>query len=197
MLEVVDLNQFIEENCIISSADGQILISCKSRKAYNLLLQYEAKIEEIVYPGFEKQSLTLGVAQTEIRHCISLKKIITNPMEIITPNDFDLIRECWQTETACAIVRSSDDKGLFANPQITISRAKHSNWIGAKMSDYWLEDELIKYKDRLAKEKELRNYEYVAILFDGNKVKQRVDARIVTWLGEEARIVKVLSQELI
>ena len=110
----------------------------------------------------------------------------------------ELITECLSYDGACGIVRMSDHKGLFSNTQIVLSSNAHPNdWIGKKMSDWWIQPELDNYLKRLNEDGELRNYSYVAKMMTGEKAELMVDARLVLWNGEPVRLVKTISRKLL
>jgi hypothetical protein len=92
----------------------------------------------------------------------------------------------------------SDHKGLFSNTSIFLASNAHPNdWLGRKMSDFWIESELDAYIKRLSKDSELTNYSYVARLFSGENARLTVNARLVIFNGEIARMVETVSRELL
>ncbi|MBD2364478.1 hypothetical protein H6G36_25450 [Anabaena minutissima FACHB-250] len=122
-----------------------------------------------------------------------------NEIKIIIPSAQDnVITECLSYDGACGIVRMEDNKGLFSNEKIIISsKASPNDWVGKNMADYWIKPELDTYISRLLKEGELRNYSYTAKLMNGENARLTVNARLVQWRGELARIVKTLSTEVL
>lgn len=200
-LSSADIATLIGSKCTVSYMQGRALISCPSQREFTLLVQHRKNIRSAlkfiiggVFSGVEQ--VTIGVQGTDLRQSFSIEKPRTNMRIILPPND--LIAECLSYEGACGIVRVSDNKGLFSNELITASSNAHPNdWVGKNMSDYWFEGELQAYLERLNREGELRNYSYTAKLMTGEPVRLTVDARIVEWRGEPARIVKTITKELL
>lgn len=196
-----ELSIFIRKRCIFSCVDECVLITCYSQKDYVFLVQHRKNIKEAIAfifkaPFFHVEQVTIGIQGTETRQTISFK-MLEQPVQIILPTT-DLIQECLSYEGACGIVRMDDHKGLFSNELITFSSNAHPNdWVGEDMSKYWFEEELKNYLERLNKDRELRNYSYVAKMMNGQIARLTVDARIINWRGEEARIVKNISRELL
>ena len=119
------------------------------------------------------------------------------PRQLLVPV-IDLIDECMGYDGACGIVRMSDHKGLFSNSQIILSSNAHPNdWLGKKMSDWWIQPELDKYLERLRHDGKLENYSYVAKMMTGENARLTVNARLIIWNGEPARLVKTISRELL
>jgi hypothetical protein len=169
----------------------------QNRKNIHQAVSFISK-EDILYVKW----VTILIKGDEAKVCFNIieesqKSILMD--KIITPNEFsNLIQECLSHKGSCGIVRMSDHKGLFSNERIMYSSsAKPNDWLGKKMSDYWYEDELETYISRLLKDSELRNYSYTAKLFDGRPVKLTVDARVIKWHGESARIVKTIEREVL
>ncbi len=201
----VELAQLIAQKSAVSVLGEQVLIICDRREEYAVLLRQEENIKKalnfiINQQLFNLEWVTIGVKDSDIRHSICMKNSEVEPMRIILPtaSHRDLIEECLSYDGACGIVRMSDHKGLFSNEQITFSSKAHPNdWIGKNMADYWIEDELTTYLERLSREKELRDYSYVAKMMDGQNARLIVNARLIEWHGESARIVKTVTREFL
>lgn len=197
----IELANFIAQKCIVSCLGEQVLINCYSRQDYIFLICQRKNIQQALTfitseNFFQIKWATIGIVNTELRQSFPMQQN-NQRIEPIPPST-DLIGECLTYEGACGIVRMSDHKGLFSNELITYSSNAHPNdWVGKNMADFWIKDELDVYIARLLKEGELKNYSYVAKMMDGQNAKLTVDARIIQWRGETARIVKTVSRELL
>ncbi|ALF55740.1 hypothetical protein ACX27_27430 [Nostoc piscinale CENA21] len=200
-LNAIDLAELISKSCSVSLMSDRVLIICDRHEDYAVLLRQEDIIKQalnfiINRELFQINWVTIGIKDTDTRHSIKVMEHKTE-LKIITLND-DLITECLNYNGACGIVRMSDHKGLFSNELITFSSQSHPNdWVGKNMADFWFDDELEKYVQRLSQDGELRNYSYVAKMMDGRVARLTVDARIVSWRGELARIVKTINREFL
>lgn len=207
----VEIANFIAKNCIVSIIKNELLIICQSEdqcrflikqrhKILNSLSQENLNISQI---GVLSQIdwVTIAVNDAIGKTSFPIKSKTKMEAKIIVPKTeplIDLIGECLSYHGSCGIVRMDDHKGLFSNERIMFSSAANPNdWIGKKMSDFWYQDELDIYMSRLIKDGELRNYSYKAKLMDGRPVHLTVDARLILWHGEPARIVKTISRELL
>ena len=195
------------DSCTISSLDSSILVSCPNISVYRQLIRNRRMIIKILCRRYQQRQnhvrrITIGIGELSVSLKVSLpivEMINTTTQKLIIPTlQHDLIEECLAYEGACGIVRMHDHKGLFSNAQIVFSSNAHPNdWLGKKMSDYWIEPELTTYLQRLARDGELRNYSYVAKMFSGENARLTVDARTIVWNGEVARMVKTVSRELL
>lgn len=185
-------------------AGSSLLISCPSKNAYRNLIQQKRIALPQLIDYFDRKKINIdcitiavGTRKTNfpLNRCMNTSIIIPS---FRGTTQRDIITECLSYEGACGIVRMSDHKGLFSNSQIVLSSNAHPNdWVGKKMSDFWIESELNEYLQRLTKDGELRNYSYVAKMMTGENARLTVDARLVVWNGEIARIVKTISRELL
>lgn len=114
---------------------------------------------------------------------------------IVTVPDSELITEVLGFERSAYIIRFSDDRGLFSNEKIKFIRP--NDWQGINIANYWVADELGRFKQDLMKDVELRDYSYIAYLFTGEKAKFTVDARLANYRGDLVRVVKNKSWEVL
>lgn len=200
------LSGFIRRRCSVSLLEKQLLIKCQSEDDYTFLIRQKKNIESAINALNEHHKnpiqvdwITIGLINSDIVQSIPVTQI-KSEVQIILPinSSDDLIRECLACNGACGIIRMSDHKGLFSNEKITYSSNAHPNdWIGKNMANWWHEDELNPYIERLMREGQLNNYSYVAKLMSGEDARLTVDARIVNFRGESARIVKTLNREIL
>jgi hypothetical protein len=114
--------------------------------------------------------------------------------QIIAIPELELVQEVLRYPNPSSIVRMDDDKGLFANSHIRKASGIDPNqWVGKKMSSYWIEEELERYKRILLKERTLQRFSYTAYLFSGEPASFTVDASLVQFNGELCRWVRVLD----
>ena len=192
-------------NSTISVSSDHAFITCYHQKDRDFLIQNRKNIRQALSfilkeDIFSIHWVTILIKGDEAKTCFTIEKSQECIMDkIIIPSEFNnLIQECLSYKDSCGIVRMSDHKGLFSNERIMYSSsAKPNDWLGKKMSDYWYADELETYLSRLVKESELRNYSYVAKLFDGRSIKMTVDARLIEWHGEPCRIVKTIERQVL
>ena len=207
------------KECSITSLPSSLYISCptipvcaklvKFRSALpKALMSLGTEISEEIRTGIIAKNIkmvTIAVGRKVTSFPLNYDRVLlmNNVIEIPPRQNLlvpviDLIDECMAYDGACGIVRMSDHKGLFSNSQIVLSSNAHPNdWLGKKMSNFWIESELSKYLERLRQDEELRNYSYVAKMFSGENARLTVNARIVIWNGEPARLVKTISRELL
>ena len=203
-IDFVELATFIDRNCTISLSIDHVFITCQTEVGYRSLIRKRKNIQKALNFILGKETscihwVTILVGNSKLKSCFSIRTESILMNEIITRSDLpDLVKECLSYEGACGIVRMSDHKGLFSNERIMYSSSALPNdWLGKKMSDYWYPDELNTYIARLVKEGELQSYSYVAKLMDGRPVRLTVNARIIQWHGELARIVKTINREVL
>lgn len=114
------------------------------------------------------------------------------------PTETEIIHEIMKCPLSSSLVRMEDDKGIFANSHISKSSGLDANnWLGTRMSNYWIPEELQRYKTLLLQDRELRNYTYTAYLFTGEPAKFTVDAQLVKFNSDLCRWVCVLGCEAI
>lgn len=203
--------------CRISIFCGEVLIVCPHHKVFSILIRHRKLLPTLVHEAIKKTtvennhsfllgSITIGIGGKKATFSPSNTYICDIPMipssDVLlspapqSPTQADLITECMSYSGACGIIRMSDHKGLFSNSLIVQSSNAHPNdWVGKKMSDWWIEDELNPYIQRLLNDKELHNYSYVAKMMSGENARLTVNARLVIWNGEPARLVKTISRE--
>lgn len=195
--------------------DEEILIVCDSLEAFrkvrdrrDAILRYcksfQKRINRITVVSREKERLKLSFPQVS-KSLVDVHNMITQGQVqgttsgcadagLISIPAEDLIKECHSFAGSAGIVRWRDNKGLFANSLIEMgSAARPNDWIGANMADYWPADQLSKFRDSLQRDKEIRNFSYKARLFNGQMAEFLVDARLVIYEGDLARIVKTHS----
>lgn len=207
------------QKCSITSLPSSLYISCPSIptcaklvKSRNILpealMSLGTEISEeirlgIIAKNIKMVTMAVGRKVTSVplnydRVLLMNAVIEIPPRQRILAPQVEIIEECLAYDGACGVVRMSDHKGLFSNAQIVLSSNTHPNdWLGKKMSDFWIEAELDKYLERLRQDEELRNYSYVSKMFSGENARLTVNARIVIWNGEPARLVKTISRELL
>jgi hypothetical protein len=209
-IEYLNLAIFISQTCLVSLFKNELLIICQFEKEYKHLIRQRKNIPKALRQktsNLDKTNGFFGIDYITIAVGSSLLKT-TFPVDISTAldnhNHFcdmqidDLIKECLSYEGSCGIVRMSDHKALFSNSRIMFNpTASPNDWVGKEMDRFWYPDELHNYLERLQKEGELRKYSYAAKLFDLRPVQMTVDSRIIWWHGEEARMVKTISRELL
>lgn len=198
------LAEHIQVCCTLSVVSQCVLIKCKDVDSYTYLIQQRNNIADALRFIIKTHTkpiymATIAVEGTHLRTSFPISSqrppmIITIPTNPTDP----IITECLSYDGACGIVRMSDHKGLFSNSQITMSsNASPNDWLGKTMSDFWIKEELDAYLQRLQKEKELRNYSYVAKMMDGQNARLTVNARMIEWHGEPARIVQTIKREFL
>ena len=197
------LAHYISQQCIFSLLPTCALIKCRNEDVYFYLLRQRKDIvgalKFIIKPKtISANWVTIAVEGTYLRTSfpVILQPMININPSIIRPSNSDIIKECLAYKGACGIVRMSDHKGLFSNSQIALcSNSRPNDWLGKKMSDFWIKDELDPYIQRLIKDGQLQNYSYVAKMMDGQNARLTVNARIISWNGEPARLVETINRE--
>jgi len=117
---------------------------------------------------------------------------------IASISETDIIGEIMKYPNPSSLVRMEDNKGIFANQYIIESSGTNANnWLGSKMSSYWIPEELERYKLALLKNREVSNFIYTAYFFTGEKANFRVDAQLVKFNNDLCRWVRVLDCEVI
>jgi hypothetical protein len=201
--------------CSITPLPSSLIIVCPTTAILAKLAKFRKFLPEALMSCGEE--IKISLAQKNIKHItiavkgrrtffpVDLdKRVLTMnavikipPRQLLVPV-IDLIDECMEYDGACGIVRMSDHKGLFSNSQIILSSNAHPNdWLGKKMSDWWIQPELDKYLERLRHDGKLENYSYVAKMMTGENASLTVNARLIIWNGEPARLVKTISRELL
>ena len=207
----------ILNKCSITPLLSSLIIVCPTTAIFAKLAKFRKFLPEALMSCGEE--IKISLAQKNIKHITIAvrgrrtyfpvdfeKRVLADmnnavieipPRQLLVPV-IDLIDECMGYEGACGIVRMSDHKGLFSNSQIVLSSNAHPNdWLGKKMSDWWIQPELDKYLERLRHDGDLKNYSYVAKMMTGENARLTVNARIIIWNGEPARLVKTISRELL
>lgn len=205
------------DKCSISPLGSSLIIVCPSTSIFAKLAKFRKFLpkalmschgEEIKTSLIQKRikHITIAVRGRRASFPVDLEKALTMDIDTVIQipsrqllvSVIDLIDECMRYDGACGVIRMSDHKGLFSNSQIVLSSNAHPNdWLGKKMSDWWIKPELDKYLKRLYQDGELKNYSYVAKMMTGENARLTVDARVVVWNGEPARLVKTISRELL
>ena len=207
MPEIASLKAAIQ-SCFLSFIGDELLINCSSLEAWKLLLRGQRVIPSLIMQQFGQAAglrriiVAKGDASVILTVPLTLLPSMPETSTLVLPkkqlSQSDVIIECLKCESACGIVRMSDHKGLFSNTSIFLASNAHPNdWLGKKMSDFWIESELDAYIKRLSKDGELTNYSYVARLFSGENARLTVNARLVIFNGEIARMVETVSRELL
>lgn len=186
-------------NCKIIISGEEILIGCPSKSKFFQICKQQHYIAAMMlrkYPRCTQITIAVDNGRQRVNLPIMSQQLIIPTFRGTSQQD--LIKEALSYEGACGIIRMSDHKGLFSNTNIVLSSNAHPNdWLGKKMSDWWIPSELETYLERLSKDQELRGYSYVAKMMDGQNARLTVDARLVTWNGDLCRMVKTVSRELL
>ena len=221
MITVEEVSTLLQKCRVSLLLSSLIVIACPNTSTFAKLTKYRKVLprslmsccgEEIKTSLIQKniKRITIAVLGRSTSFPINLDKRVladmdtdttvmkTPPRQLILVPQMELIKECLGYEGACGIVGMSDHQGYFSNAQIALSSNAHPNkWIKEKMSDYFIASELERYIGDLERDGELRDYTYRAKLMTGEKVELTVNARIVAWNGELARIVKTIYRRLI
>jgi hypothetical protein len=172
------------------------LVSCCGEEIKTSLMQ--KNVEHITIATLGRMTTFSIVLDKRVLADMNNPVIEISPRQLILVPQLELIKECLAYEGACGIIGMSNHTGYFSNAQIVLSSNAHPNdWLGKKMSDWWIQPELDEYLGRLRHDGKLENYSYVAKMMTGENARLTVDSRLIVWNGEPARLVKTISRELL
>lgn len=194
------LVRILLNGCKISISGKSLNITCPNENSHKNLLQERYYVSSYLIRIFDCKRIHLNtvIISYRLKDTRIHRADCGLNLPTVKSNQKDLIRECLSYEGACSIVGMLDHKGYFSNSRIVLASGVHPNvWSGKNMSDYWFPDELNNYLNRLNKDGQIRNYSYVAKMISGEKARLTVDARLVIWNGEPARLVKTIKREII
>lgn len=99
---------------------------------------------------------------------------------------------------AVAIIRMTDNKGLYITEDLAKSdRAHPNNWTGASIDAFNIPEHFDRYISALMHYQHLSHYELVCLDGAGNKQQQIINAWLTQWRGDLVRVVEVLKKEYI
>jgi hypothetical protein len=181
---------------------SEILIICDTDETFLRLLRGQHQLfKSLDGEAWEQINLRSesGEYKTILHHPRFRPPIVLKPMDSITSiSETDIIGEIMKYPNPSSLVRMEDDKGIFANQYIIESSGTNTNnWLGSKMSSYWIPEELERYKLALLKNREVSNFVYTAYFFTGEKANFKVDAQLVKFNNDLCRWVRVLDCEVI
>lgn len=195
-------------HCHVSLIENDLLIICPTDRVFKAVYLRRKQIIRLVgkFVRFSEITIVTGnrkvsfPANTNIEYVAGFA--MTQQDTILTRvrsiSDGDLIPEVLGCSDPTSVVRFDDNLGLFSNSRIEISSgAKPNDWVGKNMADYWIGEELSKFRNSLLRDLELRNYSYTAYLFTGEKAKFTVNARLVVYRGDLVRVVKCTRSEVL
>lgn len=98
-----------------------------------------------------------------------------------------------------AIIRMSDNKGLFITDKLATTDHAHPNdWLGGNIGLKFNIPEFFEpYTTALIKHQTLTDYRLICLDGHGNKQEQIVNAWLTLWRGDLCRVVEVLSKKYI
>ena len=197
------------EKCAIFRADikkKQIFVVCDTDETFIKIVKKQKEFIQTLTVSSESWDEILlrsesGEKQTTFYPPKSKPLIAAKPMvhsSILIIPEAEIISEIMKYPNPSSLIRVGDDKGIFTNSHCQKSSGITSNdWVGAKMSSYWIPEELELYKQLLFKNKEVVNFTYAAYFFTGEKADFIVDARLVNFNGDLCRWVRVVDCQVI
>lgn len=197
----------ILDQCKISRADVNVLVVCDTDETFIQLVRKQRKlIETLTIEQEAWERIVLVSEQGEKRTTFYPPKPDITPFgfnsmvhsNIMTMPEAEVVSEIMKYPNPSSLVRMADDKGVFTNSHVRKSSGINPNeWIGAKMSSYWIPEELERYKHLLLKHREINNFTYAAFFFTGETANFTVDARLVSFNGDLCRWVRVVQCDVI
>lgn len=192
--------------CLVSRMNTDILVICSNDEIFIKLMRLQAKlIAVLTASGNRWERIIVRSSDGEKKTTfyppahppINVVKAMADSNILIIPEK-EIIKEIMKCPDPSSLIRVEDDKGLFTNSHVhKSSGTTPNNWIGRTMSNYWIPEELERYKEILLKEKEVTNFKYVAYFFTGEAANFTVDARLVNFNGDLCRWVRVVQCDLI
>ncbi len=206
-----NMRLLIENYCSVQILGGALLILCPDDQIFLLLVRHHKGILQLFSCANPLTCVTIATEERRISFPgdTSYRVVIPN-MELKVQNldasalrntisseqELDIITEILGFEGSASMVRFADDNGLFSNSRINLSSGAVANdWVGKRMSDYWIPDELSRYKQALLESTRVSNFSYIAYLFTGQAAKFTVDARLTYYRGDLVRVVKNVACE--
>ncbi len=195
-------------HCYVSLIENDLLIICPTDRVFKAVYLRRKQIIRLVgkFVRFSDITIVTGNRKISFPATTNIEYVAESTMAqqdtVLTRvrpiSDEDLISEVLGCSDPTSVVRFSDNLGLFSNSRIEISSgAKPNDWVGKNMADYWMGEELSKFRSRLLSDLELRNYFYTAYLFTGEKANFTVNARLVVYRGDLVRVVKCTRSEVL
>jgi len=199
---VVDI-AFLLSKCTVSRIGFDILVVCADGIFIELIKKQKELIATLTNTGEQWERIILrsnsGREKTTFYPPKFKPPIVANSMvhsSILVIPEMEIISEIMKYPNPSSLVRVEDDKGIFTNSHVQKSSGTTpNNWVGAKMSSYWIPEELERYKHLLLKEKEVSNFKYAAYFFTGETAQFTVDAKLVNFNGDLCRWVRVVNCE--
>jgi hypothetical protein len=201
---IVDIENLLAK-CSIFSLLPDILVICDTDETFIELVKKQKKLIEILTGDEPWEQIilrsNLGEKKTTFYPPKFKPLIAANSMvhsSILVIPETEIIAEIMKYPNPSSLIRVEDDKGIFTNSHCQKSSGITSNnWVGAKMSSYWIPEELERYKRLLLKNKEVVNFTYAAYFFTGETANFTVDARLVNFNGDLCRWVRVVDCQVI
>jgi hypothetical protein len=201
--------QYLISQCVVAVANENLLIHCPNDEIWRELVKNYKDILKFVPCKKDANCITIATKERRVSFPLNPSYRLHLPnMNIIqevktdlrsripSEREEDIIAEVLGYEGAAYIIRVSDDNGLLSNSRIQQSSGTNPNdWVGKRISNYWIEEELLRYKQTLMREVSLSNFSYVAYLFTGEAARFTVDARLTYYRGDLVRLVKSLACE--
>lgn len=191
--------------CFVFRANAEILVICDTDETFIQLVKKQKGLIKILVNDDPWERIILRSDQGEnettfyppkIKPIFAVKPMVHS--SILTLPAAEIISEIMKYPNPSSLVRVEDDKGIFTNSHCHKSSGiAPNNWVGAKMSDYWIPEELERYKQLLLKNKEVVNFTYTAYFFTGETANFTVDARLVNFNGDLCRWVRVVDCQVI
>lgn len=102
------------------------------------------------------------------------------------------------TEQAIAIIRMSDNRGLFCTDRAAEADGANPNdWVGENILKFNIREHFDRYIADLHNHRSLTEYELTCLDGQGNKQIHIINARLLTWRGDLVRVVEVLQKRYI
>jgi len=184
---------------LISRSGLDILVSCDTEDTMIRIVKRQHQFMAQLIEGQEpcERIILISPSQRTAVFYPPKKELIasTGALKISEP---DLITEIMKFPGSSALVRMIDDKGIFTNSRCAQSSGiSAADWVGKRMSSYWIGAELIRYKEALLNEKKVAGFTYTAYLLTGEMAQFQVDSQLVMFGADLCRWVKILRCEVI
>ena len=185
----------VSQICVICDTDETFVELVKQEKQLIYALTIERESWDEILLKLEEGERSTKFYPPELQ--LSATNSMAHSSIIIIP-EMEIIGEIMRFPNPSSLIRVEDDKGIFTNSHCQKSSGITPNdWLGAKMSSYWIPEELERYKQLLTKDKEVINFTYTAYFFTGEPANFTVDARLVNFNGDLCRWVRVLDCQVI
>ena len=202
--------EFVLARCTVTRLNSDILVMCENITDFNQIVKNENQFiqlltsrlnsdwQKIILRSKEGKKQTIFYPNPRINPFMQRDKQAMTNKDILKMSEADLIAEIMKYPKPSSLVRMKDDKGIFTNSLVRQSSGiSPNNWIGKQMSNYWIEEELERYKRLLLLEKKLINFEYSAFFFTGQAANFTVESRLINFNGDLCRWVRVVECVLI